>query len=103
MLFLVLFLPSCASQPYWVKTSEPVVPTGERIVSISEFWGEFDRQTGATYISEDAPEWTRPCIRLHEAEGDLSHAKGYDHLLNRTGFIDCGDGTWISYEALRGK
>lgn len=96
LLALLLLLAGCASEPYWVRTHEPVPITSIRYVDYP-----CDRmvnacirlRTGAVEIRRGMTEAETWCALNHERK----HAAGYSHPNHREGSFasDCGNGEML--------
>ena len=105
--YLALFLlcSSAHAGEYWYKTAEPAAVVTETYVDKVNCGDDLDAlgcfiligNVGIILIRKGMPEYLRRCTLAHERK----HARGWRHLKGWMGFVDCGNGDWISGAALR--
>ena len=101
---LTLFTTSIYASHYWFKTR--IQADSVRIEYVDRIdCGGYDalgcyRESygkGVIQIRKGLPAYVESCVLKHEKK----HANGEDHPTGLQPFIDCGNGTWISSEALQ--
>ncbi len=106
LLTLLLAAGRAHAADYWFKTAEPAqVVTMAYVDTVScddepDAFGCYYQfgMSGYILIRRGMPEYLERCTLAHEQK----HAKGWRHPKGWLGFVDCGNGEWISAETLKG-
>ena len=105
LLALLLAAGTAHAGEYWYKTAEPAAVVTETYVDKVACDDDPNAlgcfiligNVGIILIRRGMPEYLRRCTLAHESR----HALGWRHIKGWLGFVDCGDGNFLSAETLK--